>query len=70
MSRVVPPPQAQSEPDPLLTLRTTVILLTAAFIGLVVGGLTFLSTRSTAGAVLAGLTGFGVSVPVLHKLIG
>ncbi|MFF5024210.1 hypothetical protein ACFY2J_08160 [Streptomyces collinus] len=66
----VPPPQTQQEPGPLLTLRTTVILLTAAIIGLVVGGLTFLSARSTAGAVLAGLTSFGVSVPVLHKLIG
>lgn len=67
MSSPVPTPP--NEPDPFLTAHAAIVLLTAAFIGLVVGGLTFLSGGLAAGAVLAGLTGFGASVPVLHKLI-
>lgn len=39
-------------------------------VGLIVGGLTFLSGEPAAGAVLAGLAAFGVSVPALHALIG
>ncbi|GAA1108071.1 hypothetical protein [Kitasatospora arboriphila] len=70
MSTPTPNPSNQSGPTPFLTLRTVVVLLAAAVIGLVVGGLTFLSTRSAAGAVLAGLTAFGASVLGLHKLIG
>ncbi|MFI6151725.1 hypothetical protein ACIBCA_03400 [Kitasatospora sp. NPDC051170] len=58
------------DPTPLLTVRTALILLAAAVIGLAVGGLTFLGGGPTPTAVLAGLTGAGVSVPVLTKLIG
>ncbi|MFD0009178.1 hypothetical protein ACFVJ4_43545 [Streptomyces sp. NPDC127178] len=43
--------------------------MTAVVIGLVVGGLTFLSGSSAAGAALAGLLSAGGSVPVLHALI-
>ncbi|MER6976126.1 hypothetical protein [Streptomyces carpinensis] len=57
-------------PDPLLTPHTALVLLAAAFIGLVTGGLTFLAGGPAAGAVLAGLTGFGGAVPVLHQMIG
>ncbi|MDQ0938599.1 hypothetical protein QFZ67_000304 [Streptomyces sp. V1I1] len=31
---------------------------------------TLYSTDAAAAALLAGVTGFGVSIPVLHKLIG
>ncbi|MGC0319138.1 hypothetical protein [Kitasatospora acidiphila] len=48
-------------------LRTVTILLAAAFIGLVGGGLTFLCTRSAAGAVLVGLTVVGASVLGLKR---
>ncbi|MBD0671650.1 hypothetical protein BU198_13305 [Streptomyces sp. CBMA156] len=60
------PPTA---PAPLLTVRTTVVLLTAVVIGLVTGGLSFLGDGSVADSVLAGLTASGASVPALHKLI-
>ncbi|MEV0192366.1 hypothetical protein AB0I39_28020 [Kitasatospora purpeofusca] len=65
-----PTTQLPSEPDPLFTQRTAIILLGGAFIGLVVGALTFLGGGSAAGAVLAGLAGAGASVMGLHKLIG
>lgn len=55
---------------PFMSLNTAVVLLTAAVIGLIVGGLTFLSGGLVAGAVLAGLTGAGASIPVLRSLIG
>ncbi|MFJ8584885.1 hypothetical protein ACIRD2_09530 [Streptomyces sp. NPDC093595] len=59
----------QPDPAPFLTVHTALVLLAAAFIGSVVGGLAFLSGGPVAGAVLAGLTGFGASVPVLRSLI-
>jgi uncharacterized membrane protein YccC len=62
----VPTPQG---PAPFLTIHTAVVLLIAVVIGLVVGGLTFLSGGAVATAVLAGLTAAGVSVPVLRSLI-
>lgn len=65
MSSPTPPPP---EP-PFISLHTTVVLLTAIVIGLIVGGLTFLSQFSAAGAVLAGLTASGLSLPVLRSLI-
>ncbi|MER7850578.1 hypothetical protein ABTZ03_42365 [Kitasatospora sp. NPDC096077] len=61
--------QAQPETDPLLTAYAALVLLIAAVIGLIVGGLAFLSGSPAAGAVLAGLSAVGVSVPVLHRLI-
>ncbi|MER6431918.1 hypothetical protein ABT272_29955 [Streptomyces sp900105245] len=67
MSSPVPMPQG---PAPFLTIHTAVVLLIAVVIGLVVGGLTFLSGGAVAAAVLAGLTATGVSVPVLRTLIG
>ncbi|KUF19259.1 MULTISPECIES: hypothetical protein [Streptomyces] len=67
MSSPVPTPQG---PAPFLTIHTAVVLLIAVVIGLVVGGLTFLSGGAVAAAVLAGLTAAGVSIPVLRSLIG
>ncbi|WP_432128066.1 hypothetical protein [Streptomyces sp. bgisy082] len=46
------------------------MLVAAVLIALIIGGLTYLSTGNTAGAVLAGMTAGGVSAPVLHKLVG
>ncbi|MFJ4633719.1 hypothetical protein [Streptomyces sp. NPDC088847] len=57
------------EPHPFMTLHTAVVLLTAVIIGLVVGGLSYLSGTPLAGAVLTGLLSAGGSVPVLHHLI-
>lgn len=67
MSSPVPTPQG---PAPFLTIHTAVVLLIAVVIGLIVGGLTFLSGGAVAAAVLAGLTAVGVSIPVLRSLIG
>ncbi|WP_327267130.1 hypothetical protein OG444_40065 (plasmid) [Streptomyces sp. NBC_01232] len=55
--------------QPFLSLHTTVVLLTALVIGLVMGGLTFLTGTSAAAALIVGLTGTGVSTPVLRSLI-
>ncbi|WP_445283697.1 hypothetical protein [Streptomyces sp. DSM 118148] len=63
----MPRPQG---PAPFLTIHTAVVLLIAVVIGMVVGGLTFLSGGAVAAAVLAGLTAAGVSIPVLRTLIG
>ncbi|MFA7767919.1 hypothetical protein ACGFNX_41860 [Streptomyces sp. NPDC048723] len=62
-------PPNQPDPAPFLTVHAALILLAAAFIGSMVGGLTFLSGGPVAGAVLAGLTGSGASIPVLRSLI-
>ncbi|MFJ3099590.1 hypothetical protein [Streptomyces hydrogenans] len=58
------------DPDPLLTDHAFLVLVGMVLIALVFGGLTYLSTGNTAGAVLAGLAAGGVSGPVLHKLVG
>ncbi|WP_328966186.1 hypothetical protein [Streptomyces virginiae] len=59
----------ESATQPFLSLHTTVVLLTALVIGVIVGGLTFLTGASVAAAVIAGLTGTGASTPVLRSLI-
>ncbi|MEU0477545.1 hypothetical protein [Streptomyces olivaceus] len=51
-------------------MHAAVVFLTAVIIGLVMGGLTFLHDKCVPAAVAAGLGSFGISVPVLHKLIG
>jgi len=63
------PAAPSADVPPFLTVHTAVVLLAALFIGCVGGGLTFLSGSPLAGAVLAGLTGAGASVPVLRSLI-
>jgi hypothetical protein len=67
VSSPVPTPQGLA---PFLTIHTAVVLLIAVVIGLIVGGLTFLSGGAVAAAVLAGLAAAGVSVPGLRSLIG
>lgn len=58
------PPEA-----PFGSMHTAIVLLAAVVIGLVVGGLTYLSDFSAPGAVPAGLGAAGLSVPVLRSLI-
>lgn len=83
MARVPQPPiPGQPEPPgapgsglpsatpPLLSLHTTVVMLTAVFFGIVMGGLMFLSEKSVPKAVATGLATAGIGIPVLHKLIG
>ncbi|MET7356785.1 MULTISPECIES: hypothetical protein [Streptomyces] len=69
MSSPQPMPPTPQGPEPFMTMHTAIVLLSAAFIGLIAGGLTFLSTEAVPGALLAGLSAFGVSVPVLRQLI-
>ncbi|WP_407838049.1 hypothetical protein ACE1OC_19360 [Streptomyces sp. DSM 116496] len=66
MSLPAPP---SPEPGPFLTVHTALVLMMATFIGLVVGGLTFLSGGPIAGAILAGLTASGASILALRTLI-
>ncbi|MFI8301374.1 hypothetical protein ACIGCZ_36300 [Streptomyces nigra] len=73
-----PEPPAPSGPvgtgtpseTPLLSVHAAVVFLAAVIIGLVMGGLMFLHDKSVPTAIVTGLGCCGVSVPVLHKLIG
>ncbi|MFJ2241809.1 hypothetical protein [Streptomyces sp. NPDC087859] len=69
-SAVSRPSTSGPRSEPLLTQRAVLVLLTAAFFGFVVGGLTYLSTRDVASAALAGLACAGASTLGLHQLIG
>lgn len=60
----------RSEPDPFLSLRTTVLLLTAMFLGSVVGLLSYLTGVGIASALLTGLMSAGVCLPALNSLVG
>lgn len=60
---------ASNSGQPFMTMHTVVVLLTSMFIGVIAGGLTYLTAVPVAGAVLAGLTAAGASVPVLRSLI-
>jgi ABC-type antimicrobial peptide transport system permease subunit len=63
------PSPTETAAQPFLTLHTTVVLLTALIIGLVIGGLTALTGAPVAAAVIAGLTSAGASTPVLRTII-
>ncbi|GGT55191.1 hypothetical protein GCM10010271_68770 [Streptomyces kurssanovii] len=66
-----PPPSPGPEaPRPLLTAHAAIVLLMAALVGAIAGVLTGFSTDNVPGAMLAGLGAAGLSVPVLHNLIG
>jgi hypothetical protein len=75
MTQITPPSAQPSEwspaPEPpFLSLHTTVVLLAAFILGLVLGGLTALTGAPVAGAVLTGLSAAGTAVPLLRSLIG
>ncbi|MGI5485071.1 hypothetical protein [Streptomyces lavendofoliae] len=65
-----PPPPGPEEPGPLLTAHAAIVLLIAAALGTIAGALTALRTGDTAAPLLAGMGVAGLSVPVLHRLIG
>lgn len=62
-----------SKPDPdkqpLLPLRSAVVLLFAMLIAAAAGGLTYLSASNVAAAVIAGGTAFAGAVIWLDKII-
>ncbi|MBC3986385.1 hypothetical protein H8N01_28345 [Streptomyces sp. AC536] len=62
-------PAAPSLDPVFLPLHTSVVLLAALVIGLIMGGLTALTGAPVAGAVLAGLVAAGPAVPALRALI-
>ncbi|TXI56683.1 MULTISPECIES: hypothetical protein [Mycobacteriaceae] len=55
--------------DPLMTLRTAVVLIGGLLIGVAAGALTYCGTKKLATAVLAGGSAFGVGVVWLHTII-
>lgn len=55
--------------QPLLPLRTAVVLLCALIVSTVVGGLTYLGSKELAGAILAGGAAFAGAVIWLDKII-
>ncbi|WP_234334600.1 hypothetical protein [Streptomyces sp. NRRL B-1347] len=69
-SSPAPTPPNQPERDPFLSVHTALVLLTAAVVGLVMGGLVLVGGGTAAEAALTGLTAGGASVPVLRRLIG
>lgn len=63
---------SKTNPDkqPLLSLRSAVVLLFAVLIGGVAGGLTYFSgSRNVATAVIAGITAFAAAVIWLDTVI-
>lgn len=56
--------------DPLFTVRAALIMVISVLVGLAAGGLAHLGGEPPAMAVTAGLLGAGLSLPVLHALIG
>jgi hypothetical protein len=56
--------------DPLLTLRAAFILMAALVVAGVVGALTYLTSGSAPGAVLAAGSATGAAIPLLHGIVG
>lgn len=63
-------PQPDSpDPQPLLSLRATVILVLALLVAAAATALTYHGTRQPAAAALAGGAAFAAAVPWFNKLI-
>ncbi|GHH57480.1 hypothetical protein [Streptomyces candidus] len=58
------------DPQPFLSIHTALVLLMAAFIGVVVGVLTFYARQSIPEALLAGLASTGLCIASLRNMIG
>src|SRR5687768_12356121 len=58
------------QPDPLVPLRSALIVLIAIIIGGVLGGLTFWANQSLPQALFAGLAGAAGALLPLDKMIG
>lgn len=54
--------QKPGKKQPILSLRAAVLVLGAAIVGAAAGALTYLSSRSPAGAVLTGVGSFGAAL--------
>ncbi|MFC9243950.1 hypothetical protein ACFT7S_07860 [Streptomyces sp. NPDC057136] len=65
----VPTPRPPAD-EPLLSTHAAVVFVMAAIIGAIPGVLTYFISGNAAGALLAGLIGFGSSALALHKVIG
>ncbi|MEV6403991.1 hypothetical protein AB0M58_13735 [Streptomyces bobili] len=70
MTNVLPPSPDDTSRTPLLSTHSALVLTIAVIIGVAIGCLTYLGTRQVPTATIAGLTAFGVSVPVLRREIG
>ncbi|AWI33272.1 hypothetical protein DDW44_31210 [Streptomyces tirandamycinicus] len=66
----MPPSPDDTSRAPLLSAHSALVLTIAVIIGVGIGCLTYLGTRQVSTATIAGLTAFGVSVPVLRREIG
>jgi hypothetical protein len=60
---------ASSSPDPL-SVRWALILLAGLVVSVLVGMLTFLQVGSWPAGLLAGLGAGGMTMPVLHQIVG
>lgn len=56
--------------EPLIPLRSAVVLLLALVVGLVTGALTYAGGRDALQAVLATLASFGGATLFFHQIIG
>ncbi|MEU4421075.1 hypothetical protein AB0F81_10635 [Actinoplanes sp. NPDC024001] len=57
------------KPDPLLTVRTAVVLLLALVVGVLAGALSYLTDGSVPAAVLWGGGAAGAALMLFHTLI-
>jgi fatty acid desaturase len=53
----------------LVSLRSFVIIVVAAIVGMAAGALTYWSAPSVPACLLVGATAFGASLKLLHELI-
>lgn len=60
---------AQPDPEPLLSVRTALVLLLAAVIALLAGVLSYLAQHEVATAVLVGGGAGGGAVALFHGLL-
>jgi hypothetical protein len=57
-------------PGPLLTIRAAVVLLFALIVGLLAGGLSYLTNHSVPSAMLLGGGAAGSALLLFHTIIG
>ena len=56
-------------PEPLLTVRAAVVLLSTLLVGLLTGGISYLATPNIPAAFLVGGGGVAVALPLLHTVL-
>jgi len=59
-----------STPGPLLTVRAALVLLLALVVGVLAGGLSYLTDHSVSGAALWGGGAAGGALLLFHTIIG